>query len=57
MPGPGPLEVVLTFEFGYLTFELVLTKWLSQNFYLMHLGKKGVGGGAAALGSLLTLKK
>ena len=22
-----------------------LTKWLSENFYLVHLGKKGVGGG------------
>jgi hypothetical protein len=33
-------------SFYYLMFELFLTKWLSQNFYQMGLGKKGGGGGA-----------
>ena len=33
-----------TTELYYLMFELVLTKCISQYFYLVYLGKKGVGG-------------
>ena len=55
---PGFCRVVTTPKFlCYLTFELFLTKWLSQNFYLLHLGKKGMGGGLVALRCFLNLKK
>ena len=39
------------------SFELFLTKFLSQNFYLMHLGEKGWGRSIDPLWSLLTCKK
>ena len=42
--------------FCYQNFELFLTKCLSQNFHLMHLGLRG-GGGIVTLQSLLNLKK
>ena len=43
--------------FFYLIFKLVWTKWLSQNFEQVHLGKKRSSGGQVALRLLLTLKK
>ena len=43
---PQAQGAMSTPNFCYLSFELFLTKWVCQNFYLMHLGKEGRGGEA-----------